>query len=246
MILTPEIRLELARDLRHDRLVEHGVKQDPFQNQKRDRFGWMYIDNLRGLHGTLSYARGLSSDTVVDLGAGSSRAISEIAKSGLGDGLRFMGTGLVSDLQVGGNIGLSNYRITPAEIMRGFDPESVAGIISVYGPFEYSKHLELVLQKADEILVPRGVIKFCVMQYTEGKEQLNQRRERNMGQINDFLESNDYSWSYEDFQISGRVNSFSRIYLAIKNGKAVCGQNMVRDIWTKDLGSMDRYISVLR
>ncbi len=157
----PDVRLRLARDIKKARKSERefAIGGDSKYAYKRDRSLMTYRSFLVGLGATLRYVGTLSSQCVVDLGAGTGRAMAELEQSDLGSGLEFVGTGLLWDKsQI-----LKNYRITPAEIMRDFSPSSVGAILSVFGPIHYSDHLQLVLGRIDDMLVSGGAFKCALM-----------------------------------------------------------------------------------
>jgi hypothetical protein len=154
----PILRQQLARDLKQARKSER-FYLDPQYAYKRNRSLARYLFYLLGLGATLDYVRTLSSHYVVDLGTGTGRAMAELEQSKLGEGLTFVGTGIVWNKSVV----LRNYRITPAELMSGFGASSAGAVISVFGPIHYSNHVSLVLEKIDEILVPGGVVKLGMM-----------------------------------------------------------------------------------
>lgn len=213
----PKIREEIADDVKRIRKVERTVVMpDKRLNEKRNRPAGEYVENLRGLQATLDYVRNLPIKKIVDLGAGTSRAIAKISHTEYGEGIEFMGTGIVLDPEIDKNIGRENYRITPAETMRGFEPSSVGGFISVYGPFEHSAHVRQVLEKAHELLIPGGILKFCVMKNVPGaKPEMNELYVKNVEDIEDSLRREGYEFVKKDWDIVGRIGT-SRTFLAIK------------------------------
>jgi hypothetical protein len=115
-----------------------------------------YIRDLYGIDATLKYIESLSSHRVVDVGAGFGVAISAIAQKH--PKLDFYATNLTVNPQLITNLSKDKVTITPAEVMKGFKPKSIAGIIAV-ASIAYSVSPELIVQKFNEILVPGGVIK---------------------------------------------------------------------------------------
>lgn len=219
MNLLPEVRQRLARDLKIARQIEmKRIMPDQKLNEKRDRSANDYLDHLRGLEATLRYAAGLPITVLVDHGAGSSRAIAQIAQSEYGEGLAFLGTGIVHDPEIDNHIGRDSYKITPAETMRGFTPSSVGGFISVYGPFEHSAFLDLVLEKTDELLIPDGIIKLCVMKETPGRgDEVNALKTQRLESIGNFFMNSGYGLATVDWDITDRIGA-NRTFLGIKPG----------------------------
>lgn len=241
MILSPETRHELARELRKARLIEmQRIMPDQRLNEKRDRTGETYIDHLSGLQGTLNYVTKLPTAIVVDLGAGSSRAVAQISRSKYGEGLTFLATGIVNDPEIDKHIGRSSYRITPAETMVGFDSSSIGGFISVYGPFEHSAYLDQVLERTDELLVPDGIIKLCIMKKMPGHdEQMNRIMVQRYKKIEDFFKNRGYGLAINDWDIVDKIGT-NRTFLGIKPGQGEKDlDSLARGIMEKDLMNLD-------
>lgn len=235
-----EIRNKLARQLRGLRKLEkESMIPNPEHNKKRDRSAFQYVNHLQGLQGTLNYVLNLPVKTIVDIGAGTTRAIGEIAKSTYGNGLKFIATGIVNHTDIEKNIGYKNYRLTSAEVMRGFQPESVGGFLSVYGPLYYSNYEEIIFGKMDELLVPGGITKFCIMKDIPGSK-INKNHAEKCQKIEEIMKKLGYgvatkNWQIFDFGIQG--NAFNQIFIGIKPGKdsrrdlnEVAGQIMEEDL----------------
>lgn len=242
--LSDRTRNSLAQDIRDSRKFEKENLMTSESREKRDRSASRYISYFQGLESTLAYTRRLPNKTLVDLGAGTSRAIAEIARSDYGKDITFIGTGLVSDPAIEENIGRAQYRITPAETMRGFEDASVGCFISLYGPFLYSSHLDLILKKMDELLIPDGIVKICIgLRLQDEKEprrhEVNERNANIARSIEVFLREKKYGVDFRDDELidQKRVN---RIFLAIKPGFANPDTDTVAHrIMTEDIQSRD-------
>lgn len=156
-------RARLARDLRRTRKNERKLAVNGKFFKRRDRTLRRYRFYLAGLDATLDYVATLSSRQVVDLGAGTGRALRTLERVKHGKKLAFVGTGIIWDT----SIVFRNYRLTPAELMCGFPPESVGAFISVFGPIHYSNAVELVLENIHRLLAPGGVVKLAVADWQE-------------------------------------------------------------------------------
>jgi len=95
----------------------------------------------------------------LDIGAGKTKAISQIEKSKLGKGLEFKATVLAKDKEIVDKyLGSSRTITTSAESLRGVNSESVAGILAMYS-ITYSYAPRLAIERMDQVLVPGGIIK---------------------------------------------------------------------------------------
>jgi len=123
-----------------------------------NRSGRDYIENLDGVKHLFSYIRKLSSNTILDIGAGTTRGIADISKSILGQQLHFEATVLTHKATEANMLGKEDVHVTSAEMLRGIPDNSVGGIISVQS-LRYSKAPMLAAQSIDRVLVPGGVFK---------------------------------------------------------------------------------------
>lgn len=126
------------------------------------RTGEEYVKVLYGLRYLLDYVRNNSDRTesrlVLDLGAGITKGISQIAKSSLGLDIDFQATVLRRNPRIGEHLGFDKIHVTPFERLRGVKPNSVAAVISVFG-LGYATSPEQAVERIDEVLCPSGVIK---------------------------------------------------------------------------------------
>jgi hypothetical protein len=149
----PQQRSELATQLRVGRIYDQRGAYDI------SRSGEDYVHLLRGLQCLFEYIRTLQSNRVLDIGAGSTKAISQIASIPLfAKGLEFEAVTLKKLSEQKKYLGYKKTHITSAERLRGVPLESYGGVISVQG-LAYSQFPKLVVRNIDSILVNGGVVK---------------------------------------------------------------------------------------
>lgn len=116
-----------------------------------------YLSYFMGLEGTLKYIEGLvESNKVVDIGTGSGKAWSELSKN-YGKKLDFWATNLIYKKELIDIFG-KKIVVTPVEFMKGFNDESVGGVVAMRS-IAYSKSPEMTIKRINEILVPGGILK---------------------------------------------------------------------------------------
>ncbi len=117
-------------------------------------------DALLGGYGrSLEYVRQLDgTNLVLDIGAGTTGAISGISKMPGGRGLDFRATALVYTPEIGEYLGRERTHITPAEILRGIDNNSVGLALAVYS-ITYAINPAAAINRIDEVLAPGGILK---------------------------------------------------------------------------------------
>lgn len=124
-----------------------------------NRDGKSYLNTFLGLREVFNYVRALNtSNLVLDVGAGTTRGISEISRSCLGKSLDFKATVLYRHPDIEKNLGHQKTISTSAEVLRGVANTSVGAILGL-NSFAYSDSLNLVANRFDEVLVPGGLIK---------------------------------------------------------------------------------------
>ncbi len=131
-----------------------------------------YVDAFHGLTYFLDAVRKLgNTPTVLDIGAGTTRAVTQIAKSSLGVGLDFIATSVAYDkmIETDKGIGRDRFRVTSAEKLKGIEDNSIAAIISLAG-FAYSDLPEKTIKRLDEVLVAGGLIKATFDNRERGEE----------------------------------------------------------------------------
>ncbi len=130
-----------------------------------------YLRELCGLKHMFDYVRTLSSKSVLDIGAGSTKAARQLSELGMARELSFEATTLsrsskISDhfhidsikKLVSDNLGWDKTRITTAEVLRGIPNASKGAVLAVYS-LPYSAAPELAVKNIDRVLVQGGVFK---------------------------------------------------------------------------------------
>lgn len=120
-----------------------------------------YLVKLQGLTAFMDYIRKLRVNGVVlDIGAGTTRAVSQLEKSPLGRDLSFRATVLSRDPRIEDNLGFDRVIQTEVERLKGIEDQSVSGVISRTG-IEYSANPQAAIASINRILIPGGAIKAC-------------------------------------------------------------------------------------
>ncbi len=148
-------RQEIAKQLATLRVHERADRYT------MDRNASEYYSILDGYIQSLFYVKQLgSSKVVLDIGAGTTKAISEISESPEGKGLEleFRATVLTYTPAIEENLGLVNTHITPAETLSGIDDNSVGLALAVYS-ITYSVRPDATIDRINDILVPGGILK---------------------------------------------------------------------------------------
>jgi hypothetical protein len=131
---------------------------DRSHGQVTDRSMSDYLNHLLGLRGSFAYMQALTeSNTVLDLGSGTTKAISQLAASQLGEGLEFRATNLsgsISDF----HLPIENIKRTSVEVLNGIPDNSLAGVIGCYS-IGYTTVPELTASRIDQTLIDGGIIK---------------------------------------------------------------------------------------
>ncbi|MBI2030508.1 methyltransferase domain-containing protein [Candidatus Kaiserbacteria bacterium] len=153
-----EIRDQVAAKVRRLRVGERETVPDrePFYTINRDKE--KYLEKLMGYVAFLDYVKTLPSNIVLDIGAGTTRAISEIAKSKAGAGLDFKATALNRNPDIEKNLGFENVHVTSVETLRGVADQSIGGVTAVFS-LPYVVDPALAVKSIDRVLVPGGVVK---------------------------------------------------------------------------------------
>ncbi len=146
----------IAKQIRQMRALE---RNGSYREEEWDRDKMGYLWAFNGLDQLFDYVRQLDSGgLVLDIGAGTTKGIAEIAKSKLGQGLNFKATVLFRNPKIENGLGFKNTHITSAAVLRGVDSNSVSAILSL-NAIAYTVGLPTVARKLDQVLVPGGVIK---------------------------------------------------------------------------------------
>ena len=118
-----------------------------------------YDKYLEGYLGSLDYVRELgSTNLVLDIGAGITRAAYEISTSSEGKDLNFEATTLTFLPKINEYLGKEKVHITPAEILRGVEDSSVGLALAVYS-ITYSVNPDAAIDSINRVLVPGGILK---------------------------------------------------------------------------------------
>jgi SAM-dependent methyltransferase len=126
----------------------------------QNRQGWEYVKTLEGVEHLFDYVRTLPSNTILDIGAGTTAGIHQLAQSPTGAGLTFEATTLRYRPEIEENLGKERTHITSGETLRGIKDNSVGCIFGVYS-VTYSAAPNLVMQSMNRVLVPGGVVKIA-------------------------------------------------------------------------------------
>src|ERR1700690_2896363 len=107
----------IAFQIRQMRQLEQDEKY-AIKDWTRDIHEYLYYFN--GLSRIFDYARNLNEQRrVLDIGAGTTKGISEIAKRPLGKGLNFEATVLTRHSEIEDKLGFEKTHITSAETLKG-------------------------------------------------------------------------------------------------------------------------------
>lgn len=129
-----------------------------FYKVNRDPDG--YYNLLGGLDKTLEVVNNSEITVVLDVGAGTTRAINQI-KNAFKDKLKnlvFKATILTRDPEIENELGFTNTILALAENLKKIPEKSVGLILSVWS-ITYSASPEKVFQSFDRVLAPGGIIK---------------------------------------------------------------------------------------
>lgn len=150
-------RAAIARQLVAVRTYERNL--NPHDLYKDNRARGNYAILLEGLTSSLDYVKRLgSTNLVLDIGAGTTRAISQLSQLPDAQGLDFMATVLRYRPEIDTNLGRERTLATPAEKLRGIGDNSVGLALSVFS-VTYSVNPEAVVDSIDRILVKGGIFK---------------------------------------------------------------------------------------
>ena len=155
-------RNEIAWQVKNARRRERGV----LTTYQLDRSGFNYVHALEGLESLFQYVRSLSSNMVLDIGAGTTKGARDLSKCSFGQGLRFEATVLNNTAIVQANLGRKHTHVVPAETLRGIADSSVGCAIAVLS-IGYSTAPSLVVESCDRVLAPGGVLKATFLPQTD-------------------------------------------------------------------------------
>ena len=151
-------REAIARQIKASRNLESGrLGLEAWYKMETDRGSRNYLTELGGLAATLEHIGNLSSNRVLDIGAGTARAISELKEFDMAQGIQLEGTGLVQPPDASQKLIL-----TPAETLGRIPDASCGGVLAVFS-IAYSEAPERVIESVDRVLVPGGIFKGVLM-----------------------------------------------------------------------------------
>ncbi len=195
------LRLVAASQIREMRRLEREEGWVLSEQWNRDVVD--YLDSLNGIYGLLNYLKELGNSSILDIGAGGKRAITELAKGKLGRDFNFYATILTGD--TGSEISNLAFRKTSAEALRGIEDSSI-GLVLASSSIAYSKAMPLVVESVDRVLIPGGVIKSVF-------KESGQSHSRDLRQTSGEAEKLFSLKGYDIFSSNG-------IMLAVKSGFA--------------------------
>jgi SAM-dependent methyltransferase len=205
-------RISIGRNLTH------------FRNKEKEwDIAWLnrgheaYNKTFQGLELFFNEVRKLPSKSILDIGAGTLRAVSEFQKEN--QDLKFYATVLsghtlkrqpnyYKDLDKFGRL-----KISPSETLRGIETHSIGGIISVHG-IAYSNSPAESVRSIDRVLIPGGILASTFI----GSKS---RKVNDAGffiyNINDFLKEFN-QLDYDTFMPSDK----GHLLFAVKPGPGAC------------------------
>lgn len=233
VVASPRERVYLS--IRHHRKNEQLSGEDFY---RMDRGLQEYEDRLGKFDKVLDYVNRLGRVIVLDVGAGTTKAIKELEDlchiKGLTN-LSFMATVLTYGSKVRekikGNLGLSRTLVTSAEVLRGVKAGSVGLLLSVWS-ITYSADLKMVAESFHRVLAPGGVLKVFFP-----KVDLR-RKVENLVENGVYISEGDKFVEYlkalrYDVAVSETQTNFGMVILAIKRGgvaKLSANQLLVADL----------------
>ncbi len=160
----PELRRTVAKQIHFARYLDRSKRYIT------DRSLNEYLKSFAGLKHFLEYAKSHHQNgPILDIGSGTTRAISELSESPLGENLTFIASVLTRPPETGDRV--SRVVSTSAELLNGIQDDSIAGIISCYG-IAYSSAPELAIRRMDQVLVSGGALKAVFYGQTPDKGSL--------------------------------------------------------------------------
>ena len=228
MIESISERQVVASQLKQMRSLE---KSKNYRESDWDRDINDYLYWFNGLSQVFKYAKQLNSESLIfDLGAGTTKGISQIAKSRLGEGLNFEASVLTFRSEIQDNLGLVKTHITSVETLRGVEKKSISAMLSL-NSLAYSAAPHVAVERINDVLVPGGVLK-ATFRVKESKddESTGEYNYQTHDQFSTCLRDLDY-----DVAISKLVSE--ELIVAIKPGirKTLLADELLR----RDSGVLD-------
>ncbi|MDO8522061.1 MAG: methyltransferase domain-containing protein [bacterium] len=178
-----------------------------------NRSGSEYISNFNGVKTLFEYTKKLQSQVILDLGAGTARAIREISESNLGSGLVFSATVLRHSPEITKYLGISKVHISPVETLRGVADSSIGCVLANLS-IAYSVSPNLAVKSIDRVLVPGGALKAVFPSLTQSIKRAGVLQDSRIFKLE--LES----IGYDTYENRGPQLT---VLLAVKPGKAIEG-----------------------
>ena len=198
---------------------EYKKIEKKFGDNNDFRNGRDYISSFEGLQYFFEYIRTFSHKMVLDIGAGDTKAVSQIAQSSLGKGLKFRATVMTKISKIGQNLGQENTFVASAETLKGIDTGSCGGVISCFS-VTYSHSPEMSVGSIDRVLCKNGIFKGV---FTAEDSTIGSFKTKGSDKYIELFKS----LGYGTYKIAG-------IMVAIKNGSDLEAQQ----IFEKDMYSL--------
>lgn len=162
------LRGKIAKQIMDSRRLERGIGG----YMETNRNGNDYRKYFLGLARLLDYVRTFEDPAVLDIGAGTTKGISEIANSEEGMGIQFFATVLRKTPQIKQYLGNERTLIAPAETLEGVNDDAVAAVLALQS-ITYSVAPEMVIDSIDRILKSGGVLKAIFPLYSDRRYPFN-------------------------------------------------------------------------
>lgn len=140
------------------RFARNSERQPRYTDNDWGRSMEEYLVIFNGLSNLLKHVSQMGGNLVLDIGAGTTKGISEIEKSKLGEELEFRATVLKRHPAIEDNLGYDKTHITSVETLRGVEDSSV-GLALALNSIAYSASPKMTAQSIDRVLIPGGILK---------------------------------------------------------------------------------------
>ena len=93
----------------------------------------------------------------------------------------------------------------------------------MFGPLTYTNHLDMVMSRMDELLIPNGIVKACMLLRTFAlidKAQMDRRYAERAREVEAFFRQRGYGFAFTDKDYYSREygKGTDRIFLVVKPG----------------------------
>jgi SAM-dependent methyltransferase len=223
-------------------------KNEELDEKWLDRSGKDYLYELKGLKHLFDYVRSLPSHKVLDIGAGTTKGISEIAKSNFGVGLDFEATVLFrNQKELEKNLGKTKTHSTSSETIKGLrknpiEDESYGAILSLMS-VTYTKDPETVVKRINELLVPGGVFK--------GNFSVDDRANRAGTVLSPqhfaaIFEGLGYKKDVDYFIDSGKTQTIRDVFIAIKPDTNKADRMTAKELYETDWENINNPKNIMK